>query len=237
MKISKYNERPLFFNANASYIPKEGVAATIFLDIDKNKIIDFSYEQKGLEKWIPSFSILGEKVIGKNLSEARELSFGDEFINLPVKLLNQAIDDFIGKTYRFELLGEKAEALICRCFGVYKGQVLDALKNGSGDLLSILDQTGATGGCSTCLFDVEKIIHDFQGETILVTPKKERVLGMTPVELYLKMDEIIKKWDPKNEVSEIKNSLVVLKINSRQAELKEFVDEKFKGELFFNFLS
>lgn len=235
MKISKYNERPLFSNANASYNPEVGVSATIYLDIEKEIIKDFSYEQKGLDNFVPSFSMLGEKIIGKNLSEIRELSFGEELVNLPLKMLNQALTKFTGQTYRFELLNEKIESLICRCFGVYKGQILEALKVGSPDLISILDETGATGGCGSCLGDVKNIVREFHGERILIIPKVERVLGMSPVELHLKIDGIIKDFDKQNVVLGIKNNLILLKINSK--ELKEHLNATFGDDLLFSFQS
>jgi|GEM_PF-3074523 len=237
MKISKYNHRPIFFNCSASF-RTSGEFATLYLDVHQDKVKDYSFEQSGMEQWIPQFTLLGGKILGKSLSEAREISLGEDFISLPLKLLQNALDKFSGQTYRYDLLKEDADTLICRCFGVFKGQILDVLKKEpGGDLLTILDGTDASGGCSSCKQDVEKILESFRGEEILFVPRKERVLGLSPVELHLKIDKLVKSWDAGNEVSEIKNNLIIVKVGSKQKELKKFLDGKFVGKLLFSFLS
>jgi NAD(P)H-nitrite reductase large subunit len=167
--------------------------------------------------------------------EAREVVLNSDFISLPLKLLHNAIDKYQGQTYRFELLKEKSDTLICRCFGVFKGQITDVLKNDpEGHLLTVLDQTNATGGCSSCKHDVEKMIEEFRGEEVLFVPKKERVLGLSPAQLHLKIDEEIKPWSG-SEVCEIKNNLVIIK--TEDSNLKKHLGETFGDDLLFSFQS
>ena len=238
MKISKYNQRPLFYNCSASFKPSEEEFATLYLDVHRDIVKDYSFEHGGMDKWIPSFSLLGEKILGKNLSEVREISLEDEFVSLPLKLLGQALNKYIGITYRHELLKEKSDTLICRCFGVFRGQIIDVLKTTlSSELITILDGTDAMGGCSSCVVDVENIVEVFRGEQILTVSKKERVLGLSPVELHLKINELVKEWDVKNEVLEIKNNLIILKIISNEEKLKKHLNETFGEKLLFSFLS
>jgi len=238
MKISKYNHRPQFFNTEASYRPSPEVWAKVYLDIAKDKVNDFSFQQEGLDDLVPQFSSLGESILGKQIFDVCEITTGDEFLSLPVKLLHQAIDIFNGRNYRHVLLKEDMGSLICRCFGVYRGQIIDVLKvNPNAEVINILDETSASGGCSSCRFDIENIIKDFRGDIVIKIPRKERILGMTPVDLHLKIDEFIKEFDSKNVVKEIKSNLVFLSVSKGQKELEEKLYKHFAGELLFSFQS
>jgi NifU-like protein len=77
--------------------------------------------------------------------------------------------------------------LICRCYQVTQGEILDAIRD--GDLRTVEEvtaRTNAAGGCSSCYDDVQQILDHVHGgtrsraspSTLSDAEKRELVLGI-----------------------------------------------------------
>lgn len=232
------NKKLAFFNGQAKFKISEEKFVILYLDIDKDIIKDIGYEYRNMDYLLSDLEKLEENLLNCSLSKAREFSLGRNLINIPIKLLHQAINSYAGQCYRFNLLGEPLHNLICRCHGIYKGTILDALKrNPEGDLLYVLDETQASGACGKCRLNVEGIIRQFKGERVIRTPKVVRTLGLSPVQLYLKVDDFIRNIDIENEIVAIKGNLVLLRVKGGEEVLRNLLVNKFKNELTFSFLT
>lgn len=47
---------------------------------------------------------------------------------------------------------------ICSCAAVTDSEIKEAIRNGHNTLEALMDETGASLGCSMCLKDVEKLL-------------------------------------------------------------------------------
>ena len=164
------SERPYHFEAPAIYQAKKSFAGfTLYLNIDSHNMVEglfFTGPQDS--PWIDGFSELCRLCEGQRLS--------DEFLarlrlspaptpyqkwNLPLWLLRATGREFFQNHHpRHLLVGQKAQDLICRCFGVYLPQIRPF-----GSLKEVTDETRAGGGCARCRPQIEEIIGHPQKNT------------------------------------------------------------------------
>lgn len=161
--LQKLHNRPLSFPSVSVALESSGHELQIRFD-SKDIIVEASYLGR-TDPWLGSMC---ELLPGKTLSEAFTLqhslwenafrdddSFWDfrsdleRLIFFPaLELLRASLDVFRGKEYLYE----ESSPLICRCFGVREGDVLEFLKREEDTtLIKLSEQTKAGMGCRSCL--------------------------------------------------------------------------------------
>ena len=186
-----------------------GDALKLYLKInDAGVIEDARFQTFGCASAIASSSVLTELLKGKTIEEAKALTnkdIADYLGGLPKEkmhcsvmgqeALEAALANYLGeKAPEHEPEGE----LVCKCFGVYDGQIRRAIReNGLTSVEEITDFTKAGGGCGDCQEKLAAILAEELGKpapqpaTEPQAPKKltniERVSLVTRV-----MDEEIR---------------------------------------------
>ena len=242
--------RPLFFDEEVSFEDEaSGGKVTLYLEVDKKKsrISSLTFFQETASFWTPFFSALCDLSRGMRLDEAKGLSWIDfvnyfendqamssmvencklPFINRPLLLLSELIDRFTHTEVKApdETIGEGE--LICRCFGVYEKEIQEVIrKEGFSSFRAVLDETCAGGGCATCKPQVQEILskESVNGPTLFdsfqETGKIPRIDGMTPVDVILKSEKILNKFEEKEGVSD---SFEIIGLRGRCLDIKSFL--------------
>lgn len=206
------NEKPYLFSTSVSYeeSSENNSKANLYIDVNKkNKIENLHYTLEGFEKWKGYFSVLSQVVQDKTLAEAREISWNDlsssleeelvleetPFFPLPMILLNRAIDKLKGEKYFIDLMSQEEGGILCRCFGISTGRVLDVLRtNPYSKVKDITDETMASAGCTSCLEDLEELIAEFH--------ENEAGGIKVPAEVLESINTAILNWKIENGLEE-----------------------------------
>ncbi len=187
-----------------------GDALKLYLKINDAGIIeDARFQTFGCASAIASSSVLTELLKGKTIDEARKLTNKDiaEFLGgLPKEkmhcsvmgqeALEAALADYLGeKAPEHEPEGE----LVCKCFGVYDGQIRRAIReNNLTSVEEITDFTKAGGGCGDCQEKLQAILDEELGKVAAAPPvhaatSKKGLTNIERVRLVTKvMDEEIR---------------------------------------------
>lgn len=155
-------EKPLFHSAMASH---DGFS--LYLDFDKrDRLKGLFYEGEGA--LLESFESLAKAAVGKNFEELQKLKLdlipSKLFFNLPLYLLKRSLDTYRGKPPAlFELKNEPESELLCRCFGIYKNELLEKLdENPEFGKKELTNATKAGAGCTSCLVNFQEVFADFK---------------------------------------------------------------------------
>ncbi len=171
-----------------------GDALKLYLKInDAGVIQDARFQTFGCASAIASSSVLTELLKGKTIEEAKKLTNKDiaEYLGgLPKEkmhcsvmgqeALEAALANYLGeKAPEVEPEGE----LVCKCFGVYEGQIRRAIReNHLTSVEEITDFTKAGGGCGECAGRLQEILNEEMGKP--AAPKSEAApkKGLTNLE-------------------------------------------------------
>ena len=171
-----------------------GDALKLYLKInDVGVIEDARFQTFGCASAIASSSVLTELLKGKTIEEAKSLTNKDiaEFLGgLPKEKMHcsvmgqEALEAALAN-----YLGEKAPAhepegeLVCKCFGVYDGQIRRAIRENSLKTVEeITDFTKAGGGCGDCLGRLQAILDEELGKPAPAAPEASARKGLTNLE-------------------------------------------------------
>lgn len=167
-------EKPLFHSSEASYNDY-----SLYLDFSKKEVLQGLYFTcDGENNWKESFQELVVAIEGKTYHEIIHMNFrsrkAESFFDLPLFLLKEALDNYRGKAPEHCLLkNQKSEELICRCFGVYREEILEFLDSEpEANASQISNATKAGAGCSTCLEDFSELMAEAksrQAQKLLTT--------------------------------------------------------------------
>ena len=181
-----------------------GDALKLYLKInDAGVIEDARFQTFGCASAIASSSVLTELLKGKTIEEAKKLTNKDiaEFLGgLPKEkmhcsvmgqeALEAALADYLGeKAPQHEPEGE----LVCKCFGVYDGQIRRAIReNGLKTVEEITDFTKAGGGCGDCQERLAAILAEELGKAAPTeTAAKAPASGLTNIERMKRVTKVM----------------------------------------------
>ena len=168
-----------------------GDALKLYLKISEQGIIeDATFETFGCASAIASSSVLTDMIKGMSVEDALKISNKDianALGGLPKQKMHcsvmgqEALEAALA-----DYLGEKAPAhepegeLVCKCFGVYDGQIRRAIReNKLTTVEEVTDFTKAGGGCGDCQEDIAQILKDVLAGK---TPTKPLIPDMRPKE-------------------------------------------------------
>jgi NifU-like protein len=232
-----------------------GDALKLYLKInDAGVIEDARFQTFGCASAIASSSVLTELLKGKSIEEAKALTNKDiaEFLGgLPKEKMHcsvmgqEALEAALAN-----YLGEKAPVhepegeLVCKCFGVYEGQIRRAIReNGLQTVEEITDFTKAGGGCGECAGRLAAILGEELGRPVLTPleiPKKKGLTNLERMKLVTKvMDEEIrpnlKKDGGDIELLDIDGKTVIVSLRgackgcpSSKVTLTDFVQQRLQ---------
>ena len=192
--------KPSYYNCTYQY-QNNGHQFAVYVDINhKDTVNDFGFKLPGRSPWRPYFESFRQAVVGKSLGDLEEI--GEYFYDgldtespplflLPYEMFLMAINQFTDSGNAHDLLsGQPYQELVCRCFGVYRQQLLQLqADNPEVDLVEVNNQLRAGAGCGRCVEDIEEI---------LARPfsiSQERSHGLSPVQLVLKVQDLINEWN------------------------------------------
>ena len=172
----------------------------IYLKIENNVVTDAKFQTFGCGSAVASSSILTEMIIGKTIDEVRKITnkdIADQLGGLPPEKMHcsvmgyEALEDALkgyGDDYQdLDDLREpeKAEKIVCTCFGVTENVIWDAIKqNGLKTVEEVTNYTKAGGACGKCKGLIKDII-----DTYYAKEKTENQLS--PTQRILKINNII----------------------------------------------
>ena len=177
-----------------------GDSLKLYLKLDGEKIIDAKFQTFGCGSAVASSSILTEMIIGKTLSEAKEITnkdIAEELGGLPQEkmhcsvmgqeALEDALKKYYGETDKESAVSETEEKIVCTCFNVTEKQILEAIKiNNLKTVEEVTNYTKAGGACGRCKGYIKDII-----ETYWAGVNKTDKETLTPTQKILKISKVI----------------------------------------------
>ncbi|MEL7641464.1 MAG: Fe-S cluster assembly protein NifU [Solidesulfovibrio sp.] len=180
-----------------------GDALKLFLKInDAGVIEDATFQTFGCASAIASSSVLTELLKGKTVEEARKLTnkdIADYLGGLPKEkmhcsvmgqeALEAALAAYLGeKAPQHEPEGE----LVCKCFGVYDGQIRRAIReNGLTTVEEVTDFTKAGGGCGDCKEKLQAILDEELGKAPPAAPEPVAAKPLTNLERMRRVAQVM----------------------------------------------
>lgn len=245
---------PPSYKASAFLVLRGSDKITLYLDIDQKDHLHqvrcsgpFGAGEE-LESWKESFELACSFCQGLNAHEALKIKFHTllKTQNDPQKkevlfhpfalLLRLALSRYWGIVESPDEWEKVSfHDLLCRCFGVYRSQVIKlVLENPAIDQQELSQKTQAGMGCTSCLGALEQMIHHTREKFDLVHLKlgafeKDgryvRPMGLTPMQCLFKLDQALKLWLEQRSlelmISDIRGYQVILHGQCEQKDLQE----------------
>lgn len=163
MPASKYynNEKPLFHSSMASH-----GSLNLYLDFNKKDLLQGLYfTSESDSPWLTQLETMAKELEGKNFLELqtlKEIPPVEGFFDLPHYLLHEALSTYRGKAPAlYELKNQPENDLICRCFGIYKEELLEVLDtHPEYSRQELTNATKAGAGCTTCLSNFSEVLAE-----------------------------------------------------------------------------
>ena len=175
----------------------------IYLKINNGIVTDAKFQTFGCGSAVASSSILTEMIIGKSVEEVKKITnkdIADQLGGLPpekmhcsvmgYEALEDALKNYDDLTDLDDIRNEdanqnKAEKIVCTCFGVTENMIWDAIKtNGLKTVEEITNYTKAGGACGRCKGLIQDIIDTYY-------KKEAEETTLTPAQKILKINNII----------------------------------------------
>lgn len=183
-----------------------GDSLKIYLKIENGIVTDAKFQTFGCGSAVASSSILTEMIIGKTIDEVRKITnkdIADQLDGLPPEKMHcsvmgyEALEDALKNYGEYEDYldlddirePEKAEKIVCTCFGVTENMIWDALKqNGLKTVEEVTNYTKAGGACGKCKGLIQDIIDTYYHKE---EKAKEEQSSLSPAQKILKINSII----------------------------------------------
>lgn len=175
----------------------------IYLKISNGIVTDAKFQTFGCGSAVASSSILTEMIIGKSVEEVKKITnkdIADQLDGLPPEKMHcsvmgyEALEDALKNYDDFTDLDDirneeadkqKAEKIVCTCFGVTENMIWDAIKtNGLKTVEEITNFTKAGGACGRCKGLIQDIINTYY-------KKEAEETTLSPAQKILKINNII----------------------------------------------
>lgn len=175
----------------------------IYLKINNGIVTDAKFQTFGCGSAVASSSILTEMIIGKSVEEVKKITnkdIADQLDGLPPEKMHcsvmgyEALEDALKNYDDFtdlddirndEVNKQKAEKIVCTCFGVTENMIWDAIKvNGLKTVEEITNFTKAGGACGRCKGLIQDIIDTYY-------KKEAEETTLSPAQKILKINNII----------------------------------------------
>lgn len=175
----------------------------IYLKISNGIVTDAKFQTFGCGSAVASSSILTEMIIGKSVEDVKKITnkdIADQLDGLPPEKMHcsvmgyEALEDAL-KNYddytdlddirNDEADKQKAEKIVCTCFGVTENMIWDAIKiNGLKTLEEVANYTKAGAACGKCKGVIQDIIDTYY-------KKEEQEADFSPAQKIIKINNII----------------------------------------------
>ncbi|MFR1671854.1 MAG: Fe-S cluster assembly protein NifU [Candidatus Gastranaerophilaceae bacterium] len=183
-----------------------GDSLKIYLKIENGIVTDAKFQTFGCGSAVASSSILTEMIIGKTVDEVRKITnkdIADQLGGLPPEKMHcsvmgyEALEDALKNYGEYEDYldlddlrePEKAEKIVCTCFGVTENMIWDALKqNGIKTVDEVTNYTKAGGACGKCKGLIQDIIDTYYHKE---KAKNEEKSPLSPAQRILKINAVI----------------------------------------------
>jgi len=172
----------------------------IYLKIENGIVTDAKFQTFGCGSAVASSSILTEMIIGKSVEEVKKITnkdIADQLGGLPPEKMHcsvmgyEALEDALKGYDNYQDLEdlrnepEKAEKIVCTCFGITENTIWDAIKeNGIKTVDEVTAYTNAGGACGKCRDLIQDIINTYYA-------KEENKPKLSPTQRVLKINNII----------------------------------------------
>ena len=172
----------------------------IYLKIENGIVTDAKFQTFGCGSAVASSSILTEMIIGKSVEEVKKITnkdIADQLGGLPPEKMHcsvmgyEALEDALKGYDNYQYLEdlrnepEKAEKIVCTCFGITENTIWDAIKeNGIKTVDEVTAYTNAGGACGKCRDLIQDIINTYYA-------KEESKPKLSPTQRVLKINNII----------------------------------------------
>lgn len=185
-----------------------GDALRLYLKLDADKrIVDAKFKTFGCGSAIAAASALTEMIKGLPLDKALEISNRDiaDFLDgLPPEKMHcsvmgrEALEAAAANYYGLDRkhLDEGDEGkIVCRCFGVTDGLIRKVVReNNLSTVEEVTNYCKAGGGCESCHYDIEQIIHETrEAMAAELETAPARVRPKSNVDRILKIREILEE--------------------------------------------
>ena len=179
-----------------------GDSLKLYIKLDGNVIKDAKFQTFGCGSAVASSSILTEMIIGKTLDEVKKITnkdIADALGGLPQEKMHcsvmgqEALEDALKKYYKedgweeieFPSGKKESDKVICTCFNVTEGQILEAVKiNGLKTVEEVTNYTKAGGACGRCKGAIKNILEKYWNKT-------SSAEELTPTQKILKINKVI----------------------------------------------
>ena len=179
-----------------------GDSLKLYIKLDGNVIKDAKFQTFGCGSAVASSSILTEMIIGKTLDEVKKITnkdIADALGGLPQEKMHcsvmgqEALEDALKKYYKedgweeieFPSGKKESDKVICTCFNVTEGQILEAVKiNGLKTVEEVTNYTKAGGACGRCKGAIKNILEEYWNKT-------SSAEELTPTQKILKINKVI----------------------------------------------
>lgn len=183
-----------------------GDSLKIYLKIENGIVTDAKFQTFGCGSAVASSSILTEMIIGKTVDDVRKITnkdIADQLGGLPPEKMHcsvmgyEALEDALKNYGEYEDYldlddlrePEKAEKIVCTCFGVTENMIWDALKqNGIKTVDEVTNYTKAGGACGKCKGLIQDIIDTYYHKE---KAKNEEKSPLSPAQRILKINAVI----------------------------------------------
>ncbi len=163
-----------------------GDALTLMLRIDKatQTITEAKFKTFGCASAIASSSVLTELLVGKTIEEARKITnqdIAERLGGLPKEkmhcsvmgqeALEKALAEYLGEEPPEEHTDHEG-VIVCKCFGVTDAHIAKVVReNNLHTLGDVINYCKAGGGCGQCHPDIEDIIRQVHGGSVVEQAK------------------------------------------------------------------